>query len=318
MILVLCVAATFSNQDPPELDSTARARIEQARASIAIIEVVDQSNETISQALGFFIRKDLVATDNEVVDKNSRLHLTTATQKRMIKVLSSGNYVLPYLLVETQPDVSPLSLADSERVALNDSVYILSDSGEINAGKVTGTTTIKNTRAFLISLAVNSNNKGAPIFNRYGEVIGIAAKSPDGQSAGLAWPSQLLATLKQLGEPGVGIGRGEGPRFPVRPPTTNTDSPALPVVDSKPVRLSSPAPRYTEAARANGTQGSVVLRVLVTEDGNVNAIRVVRGLPDGLTDQAIAVARLTKFKPAMKDGKPVPYWVALEINFNIR
>jgi protein TonB len=60
------------------------------------------------------------------------------------------------------------------------------------------------------------------------------------------------------------------------------------------------------------------LRVLVTEDGNVNAIRVVRGLPDGLTDQAIAVARLTKFKPAMKDGKPVPYWVALEINFNIR
>lgn len=58
--------------------------------------------------------------------------------------------------------------------------------------------------------------------------------------------------------------------------------------------------------------------VLVAEDGNVNAIRVVRGLPDGLTEQAIAVARLSKFKPAMKDGKPVPYWVVLEINFNIR
>jgi hypothetical protein len=30
------------------------------------------------------------------------------------------------------------------------------------------------------------------------------------------------------------------------------------------------------------------------------------------------VARQTKFKPAMKDGKPVPLWVGLEIGFNIR
>ena len=99
---------------------------------------------------------------------------------------------------------------------------------------------------------------------------------------------------------------------------SNADGSAATRVDTKPVRLSAPNPRYTEAARANGIQGSVVLRVLVGEDGYVNAIRVVRGLPDGLTEQAIAAARLSKFKPAMKDGKPVPNWVVLEINFNIR
>lgn len=316
LLLALSTAATFSNQDPDELNSTARARIEQARNSIVTVTAVDQSNKPISHALGFFIRKDLLATDSEMIDRSARLHLTAATQTQMIKVVSSGNYVLPYLLIETQAEVSPLSLGDSERVALNDSVYMLSDSEKIAAGKVTGTTTIKHTQAFLISLPIDSNNQGAPIFNRYGEVIGIAAKSPDGQSAGLAWPSQLLATLKHLNEPGVGAGAGDGPRFSGAT-TTNTDR-STPRVDTKPVRLSGPLPQYTREARANGIKGSVALRVLIGEDGNVNAVSVVRGLPDGLSEQAIAAARLAKFKPAMKDGKPVPYWVVMEFNFDIR
>jgi len=318
MILALCATATFS-QDSNELNSTARARIEQARASIVVVKALDESNKTISQGLGFFIRKDLVVTDSEIVDRNSQRHVTAATKAGTLKVISSGNYFLPYVLVETQPDVSPLSLADSERLPANDSVYMLSDSGEITAGKITGTTTIKNTQAFLISLPINSDNKGAPIFNRYGEVIGIAAKSPDGQSAGLAWPSELLATLKHLGEPGVGVGRGDGPQFHVGPAPTNTDTPSpTPAVVSRPVRLSSPPPRYTEEARANNVSGTVMLRVQVDVDGNVNAVRVVSGLPYGLTEKAIDVARGTKFKPAMKDGKPVAVWIGLEINFNLR
>jgi protein TonB len=61
-----------------------------------------------------------------------------------------------------------------------------------------------------------------------------------------------------------------------------------------------------------------VLRVRVDEEGNVSGTSVVRGLPDGLTEQAVAAARASKFKPAMKDGKPVADWVVLEISFSIR
>ena len=317
IILVWWAAAAFSNQDPGALNSTARERIEQARASIVTIKVVDESNKTISQALGFFVRKDLIATDIQV-DRNSRVQVTVMTKAGPLKVLYPGHYFLPYVLLQTPAEVSPLSLGDSEQVALNDPVYMFSDAGKIINGSITGTTTIKNTHAFLISLPVDESNKGAPIFNRYGEVIGIAAKSLDGQSAGLAWPSQLLATLKHLGEPGVGVGSGDGSRFPVRPPATDTDSPVARTVDTKPVRLSSPRPQYTEAARANRTQGSVLLSVLVGEDGNVKNVRVVRGLPDGLNEQAIDAARHTTFKPATKDGKPVAYWIGLEMTFTIR
>jgi TonB family protein len=316
LMVALFAATAFSFQDATELGPMARERIERARASIVTIKAVDQSNETISQALGFFIRKDLVATDSEIINKNSRL--TAAIKDHPIKVVSSGNYFLPYVLLETQPDAVPLSLGESERVEVHDSVYMLGDAGEIVAGKVTGTTTLKHEAVFLVNLPINSNNKGAPIFNRQGEVIGIAAKSSDGENAAFAWPSHLLATLKHLGEPGVGIGAGEGPRFPRQPAAPNLEGSTTPSVDTRPVRLSSPAPKYTEAARANNTQGLVILRVRVGVDGIVNAIRVVRGLPDGLTEQAIAVARETKFKPAMKDGNPVEFWLALEINFILR
>jgi len=315
-ILTLYASAAFS-QDLKELDSTAKGRIELARASIVTVKMMDERNETISRAKGFLIRKDLIATDLEI-DKNSRLQITAATEARAIRVISSGNYFLPYVLVETQAEISPLSLGDSERVAVNDPVYMLSESGTIVGGRVTGSTMIKNIQAFSMSLPINDNDKGAPVFNRYGEVIGIATKSPDVQSAGLAWPSQLLATLKHLGEPGVGAGRGEGPQFGVGIGSGQAGNSIPAVVDTKPVPLNRPKPRYTESARANRVQGSVLLRVLVGEDGNVKNVRVVRGLPDGLTEEAISAARQTKFKPAMKDGKPVPFWVGLEMNFNIR
>jgi TonB family protein len=318
IVAILWGAPTSLAQTPKELDPAARARIEQSRASIVFVRNESELAEPSSHAVGFFIRNDLVATDIEVLKERSRMLVTATTNQSMLKVLSSGNYFVPYVLLEKQAEVSPLRLGDSEQVALNNSVYMLGDEGAITAGTVTGTTIIKDTRAFLISLSINSNNKGSPIFNHHGDVIGIAVQSPDGQSAGLALPSSQLAKLKHLGEPGVGVGRGDGQLSQVGPATTDTAASAASRVDEKPVRLRAPTPRYTEAARANKIQGVVTLRVLVGADGEVKRVRVIRGLPDGLTEQAIEAARQAKFKPAMKDGKAVPYWVVLEMEFNIR
>ena len=317
IIASLCVAPAFQAQTPDDLDSTARARIEQARSSIVIVKAENESTQKVSQAIGFLIRSDLVATDIQAPNEGSRVSIT-ATKQSALKVLSHGDYFLPYVLLEKQSEIAPLRLGDSEGVMVNDNVYMVGDEGAISTGKVTGTTTVKGARAFLISLPINSGNKGTPIFNRNGEVIGIATESPDGAGAGLAFSSSLLTKLKQLGEPGVGVGRGDGRLLPAGPPPKDTDTSAASTVDEKPTRLSGPSPRYTEVARANKIQGSVTLRVLVGADGDVKQVRVVRGLPDGLTEQAIEAARQAKFKPAVKDGKPVPYWVLIQMGFNLR
>jgi TonB family protein len=75
--------------------------------------------------------------------------------------------------------------------------------------------------------------------------------------------------------------------------------------------------KYTEEARQNKVQGTVVLSAVFTSDGGINSIRVIRGLPDGLTEKAIEAAKKIRFKPAEKNGAPVTVRGQLEFTFNL-
>jgi len=88
-------------------------------------------------------------------------------------------------------------------------------------------------------------------------------------------------------------------------------------VDTKVRIISKPAPSYTDQARMNQVQGTVILRVVFSSTGSVTNISVVRGLPDGLSERAISAARETKFTPATKDGRAVSVSMLLEYNFNL-
>jgi TonB family protein len=81
--------------------------------------------------------------------------------------------------------------------------------------------------------------------------------------------------------------------------------------------LLKPEPQYTEAARRNAITGSVVLRVVFSRTGEVTNIRAIQALPFGLTERAITAARLIRFRPATRDGRPVNVYMQLEYNFNL-
>jgi TonB family protein len=111
------------------------------------------------------------------------------------------------------------------------------------------------------------------------------------------------------GDPNLGGGRGPGGAGGLVPYGQLT---------TKPVLLYKEKARYTEEARQNKIQGTVVLSFIVTADGGVRDIRVIRGLPDGLTESAIEAARKMKWKPATKNGEPVATKMsAVEFTFNI-
>src|SRR5438046_2028523 len=88
-------------------------------------------------------------------------------------------------------------------------------------------------------------------------------------------------------------------------------------VTSKARVLSKPEPTYTEAARKNQITGTVILRAVFSSGGSVTNIHAVSGLPDGLTERAIAAAKQIRFVPASKDGRPVSMWMELQYNFNL-
>ena len=76
-------------------------------------------------------------------------------------------------------------------------------------------------------------------------------------------------------------------------------------------------PAYTEKARSNGVRGRVVLRAVLCRTGKVTNIKVLKGLPDGLTEEAIKSTRGIRFEPAEKDGEAVSQAITRECNFNI-
>ncbi len=83
----------------------------------------------------------------------------------------------------------------------------------------------------------------------------------------------------------------------------------------KPIILYKEKAKYTEEARQNKVQGTVLLSAVFTKDGRITDIRVIRGLPDGLTEKAIEAAQKIRFKPATKNGVPISVRANLEFNF---
>ena len=116
---------------------------------------------------------------------------------------------------------------------------------------------------------------------------------------------------------GIGVGSGAG--YSTRQDTEiNYDRPFNPRdVDQKARIISRSEPQYTEEARNNQVAGTVVLRAVFAEDGQVKNIRVVSSLPYGLTERAVEAARRIEFTPAMKDGRAVSQYIQIEYNFNL-
>jgi len=78
-------------------------------------------------------------------------------------------------------------------------------------------------------------------------------------------------------------------------------------------------PNYPEAARRDKIQGTVLLSTVVLDDGTVGDVKVVRSLGDpkhGFDAEAIKAAKQWIFTPGLKDGKPVPVQVSIELYFH--
>ncbi|SRR5258706_7555752 len=81
--------------------------------------------------------------------------------------------------------------------------------------------------------------------------------------------------------------------------------------------LNKPIAHYNEVARSKCVEGVVFLRITFFANGTVGNFRVVKGLPYGLSGNAIEAAKLIRFEPALKNGKPVTVAKTLSYNFTI-
>lgn len=134
----------------------------------------------------------------------------------------------------------------------------------------------------------------------------------------LGMPNSSLKGISLGPGNGTGIGSGNGPGIG-EGSGGNTGGGPMHIGGgvSKPVVLYSVDPEFSEEARKAKFSGNVMVYLWVDQDGKPSHIRVVRGVGMGLDEKAIEAVRQYRFKPAMKDGKPVTVDLYFEVNFQI-
>lgn len=108
-------------------------------------------------------------------------------------------------------------------------------------------------------------------------------------------------------------------------PTPAPPAPPAPAVPAQPKTISSPPdylqrpePEYPAASMRMGEEGKTILRVLINERGKAEVIELNKSSGSPRLDEAAKQAvRRALFKPYMEDGKPIPVWRLVPINFQL-
>jgi protein TonB len=105
----------------------------------------------------------------------------------------------------------------------------------------------------------------------------------------------------------------------VTAPVAAPPAPATPrLITSGVEYLQSPAPVYPAMSKRMGEQGKVVLRVLVNDKGLPEQVQVHASSGFARLDEAARQAVLRAlFKPHVEEGRAVPVYVLVPLNFKL-
>jgi TonB family protein len=85
-----------------------------------------------------------------------------------------------------------------------------------------------------------------------------------------------------------------------------------------PVLVQRAEPVYPDEYRRARVEGIVILQLAISETGAIEDVSVLKSVAPGLDMAAVDAVRGWTFKPATKEGKPVPVLFNLTINFKLK
>jgi len=90
-------------------------------------------------------------------------------------------------------------------------------------------------------------------------------------------------------------------------------------VDTLPIIIKSVEAVYPIQLRIKGIEGKVVLRFIITKEGDVENLSIIESIPSGVFDKYVLTAiKQYLFKPAIKNGEPVDCDMTMPMLFSLR
>jgi TonB family protein len=161
---------------------------------------------------------------------------------------------------------------------------------------------------------------------------GVPANIHVVQSAGDALDAAAIDAIKQSKfEPGILREQPVPVRIRARVLFAADRSQAIPVLlvpkyaseggagtyDKPPVPIYQQDAEFSDEARRKRISGVVLISLLVGTDGLPTDLQVVKSVGAGLDEKALDAVSKYRFKPAMKDGNPVPARVTIQVSFRL-
>jgi S1-C subfamily serine protease len=214
----------------------------------------------------------VIATAAHVVENATSIKVQLGEQSYVAKVLKSNSENDLAILKIDATGLKPLILADSDQAKLGESVwalgYPLSDvlgrNLKVTAGMLSGLNKDKENRILQIDAALNPGNSGGPVFNAYGDVIGVVSQRVDAsrtENIGLTRPANALRTM--LRDAKINVANAERREKIDAPKLVEQASPSVGLVD----------------VEVDPMRGATTLSYRATIHSNQRSNRSMRGLP---------------------------------------
>ena len=175
----------------------------------AVVTIVSVDAKDIVQGSGFIISSDgkIVTNFHVVAGKPAILARRSDGSFLVIKGVLASDKANDLAILQAEGRNLPfVRLGDSDRVKVGEAICVIGSpmllEGTVSAGIISAVRELQDGRKLLqITAPISEGSSGSPVFNRKGEVIGVASFTlSEGQNLNFAIPSNAVKTLlRRLG-----------------------------------------------------------------------------------------------------------------------
>ncbi|MGC8579335.1 MAG: energy transducer TonB [bacterium] len=124
--------------------------------------------------------------------------------------------------------------------------------------------------------------------------------------------SMQSGTSTGSGESGTGSGGGNGAGSGGGEGIVSSNQ-----LDNPPALITFKNPVYPVEARKQGIEGVVVLKVLISPDGRIRDVKILKSIPI-FDESAVQAVKQWRFTPITSHGNPVYVWMIIPIRFQLK
>ena len=197
-MMLFCTLNNASAQTVPQI-------AEKALAATVSLEMQDRNGKLLGRGSGFFVRRNLVATNYHVVEGAAQgtAKLVGKGARYTIEGFTATDKTNDLALLKVSVyGINPLPLGDSDAIQIGETVYVAGNpmgfEGTVSNGIISGRRNRNTKERLQMTAPISPGSSGGPVLNSKGEVIGVSVATYRGleaQNLNFAIPSNHLKIL---------------------------------------------------------------------------------------------------------------------------